>query len=121
MSAPLSASAISSSWSSAALRPTSGSGSSAKAARELATDVELDVCVRHQQRLRVGVDRDELRALEANVDHAVHGIDAATANANNLDRGDVVLWCGHDRFPSTLTFNSRLIVMSSCPALTVRG
>ena len=32
----------------------------AEAARELAPDVELDVGVDHQQRLRVGVDGDEL-------------------------------------------------------------
>ena len=42
-----------------------GVGAGAEPARELAADVELHVGVAHQQRLRVGVDRDELDALEA--------------------------------------------------------
>ena len=63
----------------------------AQAARHLAADVELDVGVGHEQRLRVGVDRDELGALEAHVDHAVDGVDSAAADADDLDRRDVVL------------------------------
>ena len=37
-------------------------GAGAEAARGLRADVDLHVGVRHQQRLRVGVDRDELDA-----------------------------------------------------------
>ncbi len=77
------------------LAPHLGVGASAKAAREFAADVELDVGIGHEQRLRVGVDGDELGALEAHVDHAVDGVDAAAADADDLDRGDVVLRCGH--------------------------
>ena len=40
-------------------------GPGAEAPGELAADVELDVGVAHQQRLGVGVDRDELDALQA--------------------------------------------------------
>ena len=65
MSAPLSTSSISSRWSSAAWRPISGSEPGAEPAGELAADVELHVGVAHEQRLRVGVHRDELAALEA--------------------------------------------------------
>ena len=72
-----------------------GVGAGAEAAGELATDVELDVGVAHQQRLRVGVDRDELDAAQAEVDHAVDGVDAATADADDLDHGEVVLVLAH--------------------------
>ena len=58
---------------------------------QLAADVELDVGVAHQQRLGVGVDGDELDALQAGVDHAVDRVDTAAADADHLDDGDVVL------------------------------
>jgi hypothetical protein len=86
MSAPLSTSSISSRWSSAAFLPTAG---------ELAADVQLDVGVAHQQRLRVGVDRDELDALEPYLDHPVDGVDAAATDADDLDHGKVVVWRCH--------------------------
>ncbi len=91
MSAPLSTSSISSRCSSAACRPTSGSLPGAEATGELAADVELHVGVAHQQRLRVGVDGDELDALQPGVDHAVDGVDAAAADADDLDDRQVVL------------------------------
>ncbi len=72
-----------------------GVGAGAEAARELATDVELDVGVAHQERLRVGVDRDELHTSQAEVDHAVDGVDAATADADDLDHREVVLVLAH--------------------------
>ena len=58
---------------------------------ELAADVELHVGIAHQQGLGVGVDGDELDALQAGVDHAVHRVDASAADADDLDDGDVVL------------------------------
>ncbi len=91
MSAPLRTSSISSAWSSAALLADLGVGAGAEPAGQLAADVELDVGVAHQQRLRVGVDRDELDALEADLDHPVDGVDAAAADADDLDDGEVVL------------------------------
>jgi hypothetical protein len=39
------------------------------------------------QRLRIGVDRDEVHALEVFVDHAVHGVTAAAADADDLHPG----------------------------------
>ena len=68
-----------------------GVGAGAEAAGELAADVELDVGVAHQQRLGVGVDRDELDPAQAELDHAVDGVDAAAADADDLDHGEVVL------------------------------
>ena len=72
-----------------------GVGAGAEAPGQLAADVELDVGVAHQQRLRVGVDRDELDALEADLDHPVDGVDAAAADADDLDDREVVLRCCH--------------------------
>ena len=74
-----------------------------EAARQLTSDVELDVGVAHQQRLRIGVDRDELHAAQAELDHAVDGVDAASAHTDDLDDGEVVLVLAHAglRYPRT--------------------
>ena len=72
-----------------------GVGAGAEAAGELAADVELDVGVAHEQGLGVGVDRDELDALEPDLDHPVDGVDAAPADAHDLDDRQVVLRCCH--------------------------
>ena len=72
-----------------------GVGAGAEAAGELAADVELDVGVAHEQRLGVGVDGDELDALEPDLDHPVDGVDAAAADADDLDDRDVVLRSCH--------------------------
>jgi hypothetical protein len=69
------------------LAPDLGVGARAQTAGRVASDVELDVGVAHQQRLRVGIDGDELDALEALFDHPVDGIDAAAADADHLDDG----------------------------------
>ena len=66
-------------------------GPGAEAAGQLAADVELDVGVAHQQRLRVGIDGDELDALEPDIDHPIDGIDPAPADADDLDDGEIVL------------------------------
>ena len=91
MSAPFSTSSISSRWSSAAWRPISGSEPAPRPAGERATDVELHVGVRQQQRLRVGVDRDELDALQAGVDHPVDGVAPTAADTDDLDDREIVL------------------------------
>ena len=71
--------------------PDLGVAAGAEAAGEVTPDVELEVGVAHQQRLGVGVDGDELHALQAGVDHPVDGVDAAAADADDLDDGEVVL------------------------------
>ena len=82
-----------------------GVGSSSQATGELPADVELDVGVAHQQSLRVGVDRDELDALEPLFDHSINGINATAADSYDLDDRQVVLRCCHEEgtFPLVLT------------------
>ncbi len=114
MSAPLRTSSISSRCSSAAKRPTLGVAAGAEAPGQLAPDVQLHVGVAHQQGLGVGVDGDELDALQAGVDHPVDRIDAAAADADDLDDGYVVLgWAGHRTFPTAprRTKGSRSLVI----------
>jgi hypothetical protein len=72
----------------------------AEPASQLTTDVQLDVGVRRQQCLRVGIDRDELDALQAGLDHPVDGIDATAADPDHLDHGQVIL--GRRHHPSNL-------------------
>ena len=52
--------------------------------------MDLDVGVAHLQRLGVGVDGDELDAAQSGVDHAVDGVGAAAADADDLDDGEIV-------------------------------
>ena len=82
MSAPLTISSISSLVRLGGRAPDLGIAAGAEPAGEVATDVELDVGVAHQQRLGVGVDGDELDALQPGVDHPVDGVDAAAADAD---------------------------------------
>jgi len=56
-------------------------------ASQLATDVKLDVGVAHQQGLRIGIDRDEFNTAQPEFDHSVDGVNAAAADADNLDHG----------------------------------
>ena len=88
-------------------------GAGTEPTSELAADVELDVGIAHEQRLGVGVDRDELAPLESGLDHAVDGVATAAADAGDLDHGEVVLrlsqhhlissfpWVSLDGFPRT--------------------
>ena len=47
-----------------------GVGAGAEPLRQVAADVELHLGIRHLELLQVGVDRDELDAANAGVDHA---------------------------------------------------
>ena len=51
-----------------------GVAAGAEPSGQLAPDVQLDIGVAQQQGLGVGVDRDELDAAQADVDHAVDGV-----------------------------------------------
>ena len=75
-------------------------GPGAEATGELPPDVELDVGIRHQQRLGISVHRDELDAAEPDLDHAVDRVDAATADSGDLDHGEVVVRGAHSLTPS---------------------
>ncbi len=95
----------------------------AQAAGQLAPDVQLEVGVAHQQRLGVGVGRDELDVAQARIDHAVHGVDPSATDTHHLDHCEVValgrngrhelprlradrrpiaLWCGPARVTAPL-------------------
>ena len=65
-------------------------GARAEPARRVRPDVDLHVGVAHHQGLRVRVHRDELDAAEARVDHAVDGVRAAAADADDLDDSEIV-------------------------------
>ena len=62
-----------------------GIGPAAESVRDLLPDVDLDVGIAHVELLHVGVDGDELDALDAGVDHPVHGVGAGAADADHLD------------------------------------
>ena len=62
----------------------------AEPARGCRADVDLLVGLDHEERLRVGVDRDELATAEAGLDHAVDGVRAAAAGADDLDHCQVI-------------------------------
>src|SRR5690606_17658373 len=85
-----------------------GIGAGAEAARQLASDVELHVGVAHEERLRIGVDRDELDAAQAELDHAVDRVDPAAANSDDLDHGQVVLVRRHVPASERESFNLSL-------------
>ena len=89
MSAPFSASLSSSRLSIAASRPTSGSAPAPRPRVTFAPMWIFDVGVGHQERLGVGVHGDELDAAQARVDHAVDGVGAAAADADDLDDGEI--------------------------------
>ncbi len=90
MSASASASRISARDSSAAWQPTSGFAP-AQPARKLVADVDRLIGIRHEQSLAVGIDGDELDALHARFNHAVHGIGTAAAYADDLDDRKIIV------------------------------
>ncbi len=65
--------------------PDVGVRPAAETVRDLLPDVDLDVGVAHAELLHVGVDGDELDALDARVDHAVDRVRARAADADDLD------------------------------------
>ena len=60
----------------------------AQAAGELLADADAVRRLGLAERLRVGVDGDELDAAHARLDHAVDGVAAAAADADDLDLGE---------------------------------
>ena len=71
--------------SSAACRPTFGIGAGAEPLGQLGADLQLDRRRIQLQRLQVGVGDDELDAVEPGRHHAVDGVAAAAADADDLD------------------------------------
>jgi hypothetical protein len=83
MSAPRNTASISSAWSGTASDLWVSTRS--ETASKFAADVHLDVCRTHEQLLRIRVDGDELDTAQSGVDHSVDGVDATTADADDLD------------------------------------
>ena len=79
----------------------------AQTAGHLVADVDLHVRVAHQQRLRIGVDADELDAGEARVDHPVDGVRAAATDADDLDHGYVVTSLSSHSPPTSISTLTR--------------
>ena len=69
----------------------------AQAARDLGADVQRDVRGALLERLQVGVDGDELDALDARLDHPVDGVHACAADADHAQHGLVHLRRGEIR------------------------
>ena len=84
------------------LTPDLGIATRAKATSQLTANVEFDIGVAHQERLCIGVDRDEFDALQASIDHSVDSVDAAAANSDHLDYCKVVLRCSDTNVPVSL-------------------
>ena len=89
MSAPSRASMILSASSSAALRPTSGLAPAPRPLVSFTPSWILTGARESLQRLQVGVGDHELDAFEVRLDHAVDGVAAAAADADDLDLGAV--------------------------------
>jgi hypothetical protein len=69
-----------------------GVGSGAEAPRDLSADIEFHVGVGHEEGLGIGVESDELHTADSRFDHAVHGIDAAPADSDDFDNGQIAGW-----------------------------
>ena len=66
------------------LTPDFRASAGAESPRELLADLDLHVTLGGEQRLRIGVHRDELDAREVLLDHAVDGIATAAADTDDL-------------------------------------
>jgi hypothetical protein len=66
-----------------------GTRTGAKALGQLVADVDALGCTRGLQLLGIGVDRDELDVADTGLDHAVHGVDAGTTDADDADHGEI--------------------------------
>ena len=85
MSAPLSSALILSYSSIAAWRPRSGLEPDPRPRVTVGADVQGHVGGALLERLQVGVDPDELDALDLRLDHAVDGVDAGAADADHAN------------------------------------
>jgi len=63
----------------------------AQALGDVAADLQRGAHLGVLERLRVGVDADEIHALEAGLDHVRDGVAAAAAHAQHLDDGTLTI------------------------------
>src|SRR6266511_2541545 len=92
-----------------------GIGARTEALRDLVADADLVRCVGEEERLGVGVHRDELDAHELRSDHAIDGVRTAAADADDLDEREVLYIApeGHGQPPN--------LVHAAAPPLAVRS
>src|SRR5690606_29179037 len=74
-------------------------GASAQAASKFASYVEFDVGITHKQSLSIGVNGDELYALETDFDHSIDCVYTATADSDDFNDREVILWSCHVPLP----------------------
>jgi hypothetical protein len=74
--------------SSAARSPTSGPPTGPKPLGQLVTDTDGDGRFTGHERLGVGIDRNELDAVNSGPDHAIDGVATSATNTNDLDAGE---------------------------------
>ena len=65
-------------------------GARAQALGDVAADLQTDFHLGMFQRLRVGVDANEIHAFDPGLDHVRDGVAAAAAHADHLDHGALV-------------------------------
>jgi hypothetical protein len=59
--------------------------SSTETSRQVATDIQLDIGIRHEQCLGVGIDGNELNSPQAMVDHSVDGVHPSSTDSDDFD------------------------------------
>ena len=70
--------------------------SGAEAMGKVTTDVQLRLCIGHQQSLCVGVHSNELNAFQANFNHSIDGVNTAATNSDDFDNRQMILRCDHN-------------------------
>ena len=70
--------------------------SGAEAMGKVTTDVQLRLCIGHQQSLCVSVHSNELNAFQANFNHSIDGVNTAATNSDDFDNRQMILRCDHN-------------------------
>src|SRR5690606_22078549 len=68
-----------------------GIGARAKPLRDIAADLQTDLHFGVLQRLRIGVDANEIHAFDPGTHHVSDGIASAAAHTDDFDHGALVL------------------------------
>ncbi len=74
----------------AAWRPDLGIGAGAESLGDVAADLQADLHLGVLERLRIGVDANEIHAFDPGGDHVRDGVAAAAADPDHLDHGALV-------------------------------
>src|SRR5699024_1775758 len=74
-------------------------GACAQSASQFTSNIQLDVGIAHEQSLSVGIDGDEFNALQTDFDHTIDCVYTATADSDDFNDREVVLWSCHVPLP----------------------